>query len=70
MIMVTHDIDEALYLSDKVVIMANRPGKVKRIIPIPLPRPRDRASFDFLTIKEEVLKEFHLEAEHYFSYAI
>jgi ABC-type nitrate/sulfonate/bicarbonate transport system ATPase subunit len=70
MIMVTHDIEEAIYLSDRVVILSCRPGRVKRIIPVPLPRPRDRASYDFIRIKEEVLKEFHLEAERYFSYAI
>ncbi len=69
-IMVTHDIEESIYLSDKVVIMSCRPGKIKRIIPVPLARPRDRDSFEFIKIKEEILKEFHLEAEHYFSYTI
>ncbi|KAF0219090.1 MAG: NitT/TauT family transport system ATP-binding [Geobacteraceae bacterium] len=70
MIMVTHDVEEAIYLSDKVVIMSNRPGKLKKTIPVPLARPRDRASYDFIKIKEEVLREFHLQAEHQFSYAI
>lgn len=70
MIMVTHDIEEAIYLSDKIVVMSNRPGTIKRIIPVPLARPRDRASFDLLKIKEEVLKEFHLESPHIFSYSI
>lgn len=69
-IMVTHDIDEAIYLSDKVVIVSCRPGKIKKIIPVPLARPRDRDSYDFVKIKEALLKEFHLEAEKYFSYAI
>lgn len=70
MIMVTHDIEEAIFLSDKVVVMSCRPGKVKKVIPVPLARPRDRASYDFMKIKEEVLREFHLEAQHYFSYSI
>lgn len=69
-IMVTHDIEESIYLGDKVVIISCRPGKIKRIIPVPLARPRDRDSFEFIKIKEEILKEFHLEAEHYFSYTI
>jgi len=70
MIMVTHDIEEAIYLSDKIVIMSNRPGTIKRVIPVPLARPRDRAGYDFITIKEDVLKEFHLEAQHAFYYMI
>lgn len=70
MIMVTHDIEEAIYLGDKVIIISCRPGKIKRTIPVPLSRPRDRDSLDFIRIKEEVLKEFHLQAEQYFSYAI
>ncbi len=70
MIMVTNDIEEAIYLSDKIVVMSNRPGTIKKVINIPMARPRDRASYDFLTIKEEVLKEFHLEAERVFSYSI
>jgi sulfonate transport system ATP-binding protein len=70
MVMVTHDIEEAIYLSDKIIIMSNRPGTIKRIVPVPLARPRDRASYDFIVIKEEVLKEFHLEAKHPFYYTI
>lgn len=70
MIMVTHDIDEAIYLGDKVVITSCRPGRIKKITPVPLPRPRDRDSPDFIRIKEEVLKEFNLQAEHLFSYTI
>lgn len=69
-VMVTHDVEEAVFLSDRIVIMSCRPGKIKRIIPVPLARPRDRASRDFVQIKEEVLKEFHLQAEEHFAYAI
>jgi sulfonate transport system ATP-binding protein len=70
MIMVTHDVDEAIFLSDRIVIMSSRPGTIKKIIPVPLARPRDRASFDFLRIKEEVLEEFNLHTEQLFSYSI
>ncbi len=52
MIMVTHDIEEAIYLSDRIVIMSNRPGTIKRIVEVPLARPRDRASYDFTVIKK------------------
>ena len=69
-VMVTHDIEEAVFLSNKIVIMSCRPGKVKRIVPVPLARPRDRASYDFMALKEQVLREFHLQVEHHFSYNI
>jgi len=70
MIMVTHDVDEAIFLSDRIVIMSSRPGTIKKIIPVKLARPRDRAGVDFLRIKEEVLEEFHLHTETPFSYTI
>lgn len=70
MIMITHDVEEAVYLSDKVVIMSSRPGTIKKIIPVDLARPRDRAAYDFMKLKEEILEEFHLHAEKVFSYAI
>ena len=37
---ITHDVEEAVYLSDRVAVMSNRPGRIKEIIPIDLPRPR------------------------------
>jgi len=37
---VTHDLDEAIYLSSRVVVLAARPGKVKKILDIPIPYPR------------------------------
>jgi ABC-type nitrate/sulfonate/bicarbonate transport system ATPase subunit len=58
MILVTHDVEEAVYLGDRVVVMQPRPGRIKRIVDVPLPRPRDRGSFAFAEIKEDVLAEF------------
>ena len=47
-------------------------GKIipKKIIDIPRPRPRDRAGSDFMQIKAEIVKEFHLGTEYPFAYAI
>ena len=58
MIIVTHEIDEAIYLSNRVVIMGKNPGVVKRIVPVDLPFPRDRTSAEFLEIRGEITKEF------------
>lgn len=58
MIMVTHDIDEAIYLSNQIVIFSERPGKVKKIVPVGLLHPRDRSSYDFLEIRRNIMKEF------------
>jgi len=58
MILVTHDVEEAVYLGDKVVVMEPRPGRIRQVLPVPLPHPRDRASFAFTQVKESLLREF------------
>ncbi|HEX8606301.1 MAG TPA: ABC transporter ATP-binding protein [Pseudoduganella sp.] len=57
-ILVTHDVDEAVYLGDRIVVMEPRPGRIKRIVDVDLPRPRDRGSYAFAAIKDNVLAEF------------
>jgi sulfonate transport system ATP-binding protein len=70
MVLVTHDIDEAIYLGDRVVIMSSRPGTIKKIVPVHLPRPRDRSSYDFVQIRKEIYTEFFADVERPFAYAI
>jgi ABC-type nitrate/sulfonate/bicarbonate transport system ATPase subunit len=62
--MVTHDIEEALYLSDRIVVMSARPGRIKYILDVPLCRPRDRDAGDFILLKEKLLREFQLNEDH------
>lgn len=66
MIMVTHDIEEAVYMAQKVVVLSSHPGKVIREIPIELKRPVDRESPEFVAYKTEILKALHYgEKEHF-----
>lgn len=60
MILVTHDVDEAIYLSDKIVIMTPRPGKIESVIDVALKRPRLRNSEDFMALRSEILERLHL----------
>lgn len=70
MILVTHDIEEAVYLSNKVVILSERPGRIKKILNIDLAYPKIRGSKDFAYYTKEIYKEFFEESEHEIDYAI
>ncbi|MFL6590730.1 MAG: ABC transporter ATP-binding protein [Chthoniobacterales bacterium] len=59
MLLVTHDIDEAIYMSDRIVIMTQQPGRIERTIPVNLERARDRSSADFLRLRGEILELLH-----------
>jgi NitT/TauT family transport system ATP-binding protein len=61
-IYVTHNVAEAVYLADRVVVMTPHPGKVKAEVPIPLPRPRDPLSVEFLDCQKLLLR--HLGQDH------
>jgi NitT/TauT family transport system ATP-binding protein len=62
-IFVTHDIEEAVFLADKIVIMTPGPGKIKNIINVPMKRKRDRTSEEFLKIRDKVFIEFKMKKE-------
>jgi len=60
MLLVTHDIDEAIYMSDRIILMTPRPGRVDRILSIDLPRPRPRHAPEFFKLRTQILDLLHL----------
>jgi NitT/TauT family transport system ATP-binding protein len=62
---ITHDVEEAVYLSDRVAVMTNRPGRIKNVIPVNLDRPRAYdivSSPEFQSIQREVLDSIRSES--------
>lgn len=58
-IFITHNVDEAVYLSDRVLILTQRPTSVKAETNILLQRPRDRTSIDFINIRKDILSKMN-----------
>ncbi len=63
MVLVTHDIDEAIYMSDRIVVLTPRPGRIEHVIDVGLDRPRHRNSPRFLELRAEILEELHFTGE-------
>lgn len=55
-IFVTHSVDEAVYLSDRIVVLSPRPGTVREVMEIPWSRPRDRTNAEFAEVRRRVLR--------------
>jgi NitT/TauT family transport system ATP-binding protein len=60
-IFVTHSVDEAVFLADRIVVLTTRPGRIKEIYQIPWEKPRDRASPEFASLRKRILTELEQE---------
>lgn len=69
-ILVTHDMEEAIYLGDRVVVLSQRPGRIRQIFNVEFARPRNRVDTEFALIKKKLYKEFFKQVEVPFSYSI
>ena len=63
MVLVTHDIDEAIYMSERILIMTPQPGRIERTIPVGLQRPRQRNGEDFLHLRGQILELLHFAGQ-------
>ena len=60
-IFITHSVDEALYLSDRVVILTKRPSTIYKVVDVPWARPRDRASSEFTQLRKQILDYLEMQ---------
>ncbi|MDQ6671967.1 MAG: ABC transporter ATP-binding protein, partial [Chloroflexota bacterium] len=61
LLLVTHDLDEAVYLADRIVLLSERPATVQLTRSVPVPRPRARGDLALAALRAELLQALHLE---------
>ena len=59
-VFVTHDVDEAVYLADKIVIMGKNPGRIDNVIEVDIERPRKRDSKEFIALQESIVEKLDM----------
>ncbi|MBD2111796.1 MULTISPECIES: ABC transporter ATP-binding protein [Cyanophyceae] len=63
LLLVTHDVEEALVLSDRIIVLRPHPGRIHRELVVDLPRPRRRTSLEFQRLKEQLIGDLDLTPE-------
>jgi len=63
MVMITHDVDEAVYMSNRIVVMSPRPGRIAEIVDVPMSYPRNRGTSDFAALRTKLLKRLDFAHE-------
>jgi NitT/TauT family transport system ATP-binding protein len=69
-VMVTHDVSEAVYLSDEVVVFSPSPGTIRNRIPVDIPRPRARTDQNVVEIQERIFTMFQYDLNQESEYSI
>jgi NitT/TauT family transport system ATP-binding protein/sulfonate transport system ATP-binding protein len=61
--MITHDVDEAIYLSKRIVVMSPRPGRITDVVEVPMSYPRNRGLDEFSKLRVQILKRLHFASD-------
>lgn len=61
-LMVTHDVEEALHLADRIIIVSPRPGRIQLVLEVPVPHPRGLSDFELVKLKLKILRELGVTA--------
>ncbi|NCB91984.1 MAG: ABC transporter ATP-binding protein [Clostridia bacterium] len=69
-VFVTHDIEEAVFLADRIVVMTPNPGKIKSIVNIQLGHDRDRTSDEFIMARDKIFEIFNMKSDRTMEYYI
>ncbi len=68
MILITHDVDEAIYLSNRIIVMSPRPGRIMKELKLDMYHPRNRGASEFVDYRNQILKLLHFADEEVTEY--